>query len=527
MAAIRDGVNACLRSNDPEGDPGAIFSLAKLCQNGYSRQVLEEVKKPLKDHTNPGAQYKMLMLLEQLATNGCWAFRNNLSTDKWMNRLIEIAKRTENTAIKEKIPQMIVNWDYLYQKEGHFGFRTFGTSLLQGSRSLKYPAPSVVAAQSFGQSRPQAGYSTQPPSVVQPLSSSFNSASSSVSGSVKAPVSAGYGTKTSASAGSRPHSPNTGMGLRMNRDQIERFLMTVNDNLDEFNSELEILLQGIGGIEAREDFPLYKTLQENAIRIEECRGQGNHTYDLTEALEKASDNVGWALKLYRDYLQSQKPVDDSPADGKTLNPSAMISGASMNQAIEELERLRVELRQKDENEQRLTREVDRLTGENELLRSQGGGGGGGDSTIVPVVAAISTSGEKIPPKVVAALRCHKKQSEIAINRARGFKNEIKDKYREFMEHMDSNFTQCIDKMAIIAKRPNNEALIKKLQEDYLKEMRLRKQYYNKIQELRGNIRVFCRVRPLNNKEITEHKAVNVCNYKDDDEVCCCSFFYPH
>jgi kinesin family member C2/C3 len=41
---------------------------------------------------------------------------------------------------------------------------------------------------------------------------------------------------------------------------------------------------------------------------------------------------------------------------------------------------------------------------------------------------------------------------------------------------------------------NHEAF--NLKTKYLKELRERKKLFNQLQEIRGNIRVFCRVRPL-------------------------------
>ena len=41
---------------------------------------------------------------------------------------------------------------------------------------------------------------------------------------------------------------------------------------------------------------------------------------------------------------------------------------------------------------------------------------------------------------------------------------------------------------------------KKLLNQYMKEQNLRKKFYNELEDLKGKIRVFCRVRPLNSKE---------------------------
>eukprot|EP00941_MAST-03F_sp_MAST-3F-sp1_P002781 g2781.t1 len=51
-----------------------------------------------------------------------------------------------------------------------------------------------------------------------------------------------------------------------------------------------------------------------------------------------------------------------------------------------------------------------------------------------------------------------------------------------------------------------EAQQKKLHEDFLREQELRKKYYNEIENLKGNIRVYCRIRPLNKKERAQKYA---------------------
>ena len=59
--------------------------------------------------------------------------------------------------------------------------------------------------------------------------------------------------------------------------------------------------------------------------------------------------------------------------------------------------------------------------------------------------------------------------------------------------------------------------IKWLEDLYKKEMRLRKVYYNQIQDLKGNIRAYCRVRPISDQELTGgHKDITT--YPTEDEV---------
>lgn len=65
-------------------------------------------------------------------------------------------------------------------------------------------------------------------------------------------------------------------------------------------------------------------------------------------------------------------------------------------------------------------------------------------------------------------------------------------------------------------RKAEQAAMIKLQELYKKEVKLRKQYYNTIQELKGNIRVYCRVRPMSDKELANGHTVAVEGISEDE-----------
>eukprot|EP00112_Aurelia_sp_Birch-Aquarium-sp1_P022068 Seg61.8 transcript_id=Seg61.8/GoldUCD/mRNA.D3Y31 product="Kinesin-like protein KIFC3" protein_id=Seg61.8/GoldUCD/D3Y31 len=57
-----------------------------------------------------------------------------------------------------------------------------------------------------------------------------------------------------------------------------------------------------------------------------------------------------------------------------------------------------------------------------------------------------------------------------------------------------------------------------LVERYRKEMRLRKKYFNQVVELKGNIRVFCRVRPVIKEDGSGQQSANVISYDDEDDA---------
>lgn len=70
---------------------------------------------------------------------------------------------------------------------------------------------------------------------------------------------------------------------------------------------------------------------------------------------------------------------------------------------------------------------------------------------------------------------------------------------------------------IAAKIKAEAASMKEVVANYRREMKERKRLFNLVQELRGNIRVFCRVRPVNPREIAEGGSV-VAQFPEEDEI---------
>lgn len=66
-------------------------------------------------------------------------------------------------------------------------------------------------------------------------------------------------------------------------------------------------------------------------------------------------------------------------------------------------------------------------------------------------------------------------------------------------------------------RANDSKALQWAQDLYKKEMKLRKQYYNQIQELKGNIRVYCRVRPMSEKELSNGHT-SIVEFPSEDEL---------
>ena len=74
------------------------------------------------------------------------------------------------------------------------------------------------------------------------------------------------------------------------------------------------------------------------------------------------------------------------------------------------------------------------------------------------------------------------------------------------------YTQIVQRIEVIDDK--NKELVTK----YKKEMALRKKLHNELVELKGNIRVYCRVRPVIKEDGGGRNAENVITFDDEDDA---------
>merc|ERR1719229_1888177 len=98
---------------------------------------------------------------------------------------------------------------------------------------------------------------------------------------------------------------------------------------------------------------------------------------------------------------------------------------------------------------------------------------------------------------------------IAMEQVRSKKIDELDKMNEFFP----NFQELLNKTLNF-----NAKLVKDTMEKYKRELSLRRKYFNIVQELRGNIRVFCRVRPLLGGELKSGKKTSLIFPVEEDFV---------
>jgi kinesin family member C2/C3 len=153
-----------------------------------------------------------------------------------------------------------------------------------------------------------------------------------------------------------------------------------------------------------------------------------------------------------------------------------------------------------------TNQIEEL--ENRIAELEEGGASGDPQRL--------TSSQKIVEKVVIKAP---EVDEVVVNKLRQNIQSIRRDLRELktatlpdwrrdFQFMSSQVTGAIANIVVAAQaeRAGDVKALQWAQDLYRKEMKLRKQYYNQIQELKGNIRVFCRVRPMSRKELADGHA---------------------
>lgn len=93
-------------------------------------------------------------------------------------------------------------------------------------------------------------------------------------------------------------------------------------------------------------------------------------------------------------------------------------------------------------------------------------------------------------------------------------DELRQEYDEKLEKAESDVEAMKDEMRQIenSRRKTQKKLVEKnnlavkYQELYKDEIKKRKDLHNEMIDMKGNIRVFCRIRPLNDKEITRKES---------------------
>ncbi|XP_043937456.1 kinesin-like protein KIFC3 isoform X2 [Protopterus annectens] len=117
---------------------------------------------------------------------------------------------------------------------------------------------------------------------------------------------------------------------------------------------------------------------------------------------------------------------------------------------------------------------------------------------------------------LAGVRLNLRTLQPALRTLTSDYNCLKRQVRQFPFLLQNGIRQAKEEISSIVQEVNvaNQELLKK----YRRELQLRKKCHNELVRLKGNIRVFCRVRPKTKEDGEGEDAMNVVNFDQDDDA---------
>eukprot|EP01065_Artemidia_motanka_P034999 TRINITY_DN42966_c0_g1_i1.p1 TRINITY_DN42966_c0_g1~~TRINITY_DN42966_c0_g1_i1.p1 ORF type:complete len:907 (+),score=305.18 TRINITY_DN42966_c0_g1_i1:55-2721(+) len=575
VAQIRHLIQACVRRSG--GDAGAERELVAIVQEGFALPTLEVLKQPLKKESDPEGQHRAVNLLDTLVRSTNTHFQMQIASERWMNRLIQVAKATPSPQVRARIEQCIVDWEFLFQRNSYLrGFSQYGVQRLRQSKTLSWTPPSQAVIEEFEMQYGGCRGSLPPPASPSEYSAAPRQESvRSLASDSSTPPQAAHGVKLSPSPPALSPGQKTkvappplgvktmprklapgvapsgwqGASARHPRDahathrtelevsDMEAFMMDVG-------ADISALQVGLMRPEMY-DPTLVEGLEERLQQIEMVL-QREHPEATVESLAELRDNIRVSVELAHAVGGRASPVpgaspaaasqpstpaqmgvkrppaaspDAVPPPTSVMTPPAArgkgppaidwVAGASAEPSSE-IERLRTALREKEANEQRLQRELDEALSNNERLIAENDGLGAREG-------ALRAAAGKCPQSIAAAIRAHAQHTRRVVERCREDALQLSLQMEQGMSFIGTRMQQALTAAEQLAKQPSHDKLIRQLQENYIREMKLRKKYYNDLQDMRGNIRVYCRVRPLIAKE-TEEGHRDITAFGSDPEI---------
>eukprot|EP00756_Hemistasia_phaeocysticola_P004250 Hpha_TRINITY_DN12712_c0_g2::TRINITY_DN12712_c0_g2_i1::g.114287::m.114287/K10406/KIFC2_3; kinesin family member C2/C3 len=537
MKRIKYLVHAYIECPDPGGDKGAEGELQAMMQQGYMQATLDSLKTFLRDTARPRNQLMGFQLLDSLHLRGNMPFHLQLSSERWMNRIIQYGKGAKLADVGLRVAQMIVDWEFRSRGSMFLsGYGTFGVQQL-ALNGLPVPPPTPLPPDPRMEGSLSSSFSNAPlggsfrgglprpptsPGLAEPMGGSLNSsfgrppplAQSGMKMAVGTP--AGVPTKgmvKGVKPGMKSPAPPKALeghklmpGDAVPGLQTGRRLSTVTDIeafMADVNADLALVQLSI----MRPDVASSGQVKELEQRQEQLAriAVGDLPPETAQALRDLDAEIKDTLEL-RSTVAAAPPAQ---VGVKLTSPSpSLIRDRDLRRAPpplpgfggvdsgSEVDRLRAALRESQAHAQRLQSDLESALKERDQLAAAAP-----PEPSAPLPPAM-------PPGLVAAIRAHAAQTRRAAEFCRTQALEAAVQLEQCSNFLTTRHAEAMEALGTIARTPSHEKLIKTLQENYLREMKLRKKYYNDLQEMRGNIRVYCRVRPMIEKEISEgHRMV--------------------
>jgi kinesin family member C1 len=249
--------------------------------------------------------------------------------------------------------------------------------------------------------------------------------------------------------------------------ELERTRAELTETNTCLRSELETAKYRISEAERTKE----NVLRDHEIELDDLGRQ--HRIEIENAKQDARKDLERLKSDHREELRDLKRRLEDELEEERSQRIHAVSQLSTQGALDK-QRQQVEMEAKDQDIRMARTEIERVAADLERERALNGDLRQNLSTASSNAAAMETSRQALQAKIEYLESDSKSQSEAYANMERQMREAIEDS--------------------------------KELQEKLRKEETLRRKLHNQVQELKGNIRVFCRVRPTLSMDNADEQA---------------------
>ncbi|KPA82638.1 putative C-terminal motor kinesin [Leptomonas pyrrhocoris] len=510
-----------IASKQPDGDAEATARLVEHIRRGSGDIVLQEIRQHFK-YNPPATQIRMMTVMDQCLINSGPQFAVMLSSEKWTDRLFKVAKTTTSPEVRDKIMQTTITWYQRYHTNGHQRLlHRFQQSHTLGDPFHRIAAKTVKEQQSqrSEEQHRQRNFANLDTANRNDILDTEDTILLQCQGDL---ASLEYALE-------HPHIlPDTEIASECKAHKLvcmrmlesgehERIAAELMSLIERFSEALD-LFEAMTGVDVGEGAASKMRALEDDDLNEADSDDDDQQKQLRRKRACGAAGAGQHADAAAVMIQAQQQTEDLMNRERTETEH-------LRQQLEELRQKHEELQNKYKDAKVKNKEVVNMLNQYaervEVLEKGGSGAGAGFSPL-PVFGAVSVGAGKAPGRAaVSASVVAEMRSNLSSIR-KGLR-EIRDMRCADMVKESSYFAaQISNAMAAMVQASENDRqadrkALQWTQELYKREMKLRKQYYNTIQELKGNIRVYCRVRPMLQKEL-DGGYTDVMSFPTEDEV---------
>eukprot|EP01006_Ploeotia_vitrea_P007351 TRINITY_DN16785_c0_g1_i1.p1 TRINITY_DN16785_c0_g1~~TRINITY_DN16785_c0_g1_i1.p1 ORF type:complete len:781 (+),score=72.73 TRINITY_DN16785_c0_g1_i1:43-2385(+) len=425
--------------------------VALITDSASAREALSALKIPLKKDS-PLTQLKTLSVLGACVKNCGHEFHVELATKKWMDRLLKIVRTTRDDRVRDKILQLLVDWAHTFQLQPLLQEFNIAIHRLK-AKGIELPPPTERRDRRPKRPRPHGD---------------------SKEGSGRDGHGHGHGHGHGPGTHSR-RDRGTHQQQPQNLTAIE--ILITNIQADMSNLELglqrpEMLQPGIAD-ECRRHLAKIQVILSTDL-------PDQATYEFINMSDQLHELLGLYDALFTDSAPEEVKLEKEAVEMKKIE--------------QEIEKEKELTRAKEAELDKLKEQLESVSQELGAARAE--------------AARLAATRPQTEKEKQLKLRLGDTVSKAAgVKDMAGDVRRIMNEQLEIVKAGNQEFTQKLPEYLLAypdmveKARLGETKAFQTLRKLYTVEVSTRKKLYNKLQELRGNIRVYCRVRPMSKTEL--------------------------